>query len=86
MLESRYPWTTWAFATTVVVALASCDGSQRGGPLVALLPGEGFVVGAHLSIVAEQSGFLLLFVNDTDEDNDEGGFDVRVVVEPGYAR
>jgi hypothetical protein len=58
----------------------------RHAALVAVLPGEGFVVGERVSLIAEQSGFLLLFVNDTDEGNNEGGFDVRVTVTPGRQR
>lgn len=48
--------------------------------LVALLPGQAVPIGQGATFVAEQSGFLLLFVNDTDEDNNTGGYDVRVDV------
>lgn len=58
----------------------------RHAALVAVLPGEGFEVGERISITAHQSGFLLLFVNDTDAGNNDGGFDVRVTVTPGSAR
>ncbi len=58
----------------------------RHAALVAVLPWEGLAVGERISITAEQSGFLLLFVNDTDEGNNEGGFDVRVTVAPGGRR
>ncbi len=50
--------------------------------LVAVMPGDAFFVGAASARVAEQSGFLLLFVNDTDRGNNEGGFDVAVTIEP----
>lgn len=50
--------------------------------LVAILPGQAVVVGAERTFVAEQSGLLFLFVNDTDEDNNVGGFTVRVDVTP----
>ncbi len=55
----------------------------RHASLVALLPGQELEVGPRASFVVEQAGFLLLFVNDTDEDNNQGGFEVRVTVEPG---
>lgn len=54
----------------------------RHASLVAVLPGQTAEVGVQGSFVAEQSGFLLLFANDTDEDNNVGGFDVMVTVEP----
>jgi hypothetical protein len=51
--------------------------------LVGILPGRQLVtLGASPTFVAEQAGFLLLFVNDTDEGNNAGGFDVLVHVEP----
>ena len=56
--------------------------SARHASLVAVLPGQTEAVGVQKSFVAAQSGFLLLFVNDTDEDNNTGGFDVLVTVEP----
>ena len=50
--------------------------------LVGALPGQAVVVGRETTFTAEQSGLLLLFVNDTDEDNNEGGFQVHVDVMP----
>jgi hypothetical protein len=55
----------------------------RHASLVGVLPGQALEVGPALEFVATESGLLLLFVNDTDEGNNEGGFEVRVVVEPG---
>lgn len=55
----------------------------RHASLVGVLPGQALEVGSGLDFVAAESGLLLLFVNDTDEGNNEGGFEVRVVVEPG---
>ncbi len=52
--------------------------------LVGVLPGQAIAVGAEATFMAEQSGFLLLFVNDTDEGNDEGDFFVTVTVEPPF--
>ena len=50
--------------------------------LVALLPGQAVPVGREATFVAEQAGLMLLFVNDTDEDNNAGGFVVHVAIEP----
>lgn len=50
--------------------------------LVGLLPGRAVEIGEHASIIAEESGYLLLFVNDEDTGNNTGGFDVAVTVEP----
>lgn len=50
--------------------------------LVGLLPGEASFVGTSRALTAQQSGFLLLFVNDTDASNNSGAFDVTVLVEP----
>lgn len=54
----------------------------RHASLVAVLPGQTEVVGQTAGFVVQQSGFMLLFVNDTDEDNNEGVFDVEVTIEP----
>lgn len=56
--------------------------AARHAALVGVLPGDAFVVGSGTSLIADQSGYLLLFVNDTDEGNNDGGFDVQVTVEP----
>lgn len=48
--------------------------------LVGVLPNQTFVVGREATFTAEQAGLLLLFVNDTDEGNNEGGFQVHVDV------
>ncbi len=50
--------------------------------LVALLAGQAVPVGAEQTFVADQAGFLLLFVNDTDVDNNSGSFDVHVDIVP----
>jgi len=55
----------------------------RHASLVGLLPGQPIAIGARADVVAEQAGLLLLFVNDTDVGNDDGGFDVLVHVDPG---
>jgi hypothetical protein len=54
----------------------------RHASLVGLLPGQAIELGAEASVGVAQAGFLLLFVNDTDEGNNSGGFDVQVTVEP----
>jgi hypothetical protein len=54
----------------------------RHAALVAILPDQSVAIGNRSSFVVEQAGFLLLFVNDSDESNNSGGFDVRVTVEP----
>ena len=56
--------------------------TSRHASLVAVLPGQAIAVGAERAFVAEQAGFLILFVNDTDEGNNTGGFDVRVDIAP----
>lgn len=38
-------------------------------------------IGGQRTFVAQQAGFLLLFVNDTADGNNTGGFDVHVDVE-----
>ena len=55
---------------------------SRHASLVAVLPGQAVTVGPERSFVAEQSGFLILFVNDTDEGNNTGGFNVHVDITP----
>jgi hypothetical protein len=50
--------------------------------LVAVLPGQAEVVGQAATFTAQQSGWLLLFVNDTDVGNNSGGFEVDVTVSP----
>jgi hypothetical protein len=56
--------------------------SARHASLVAILPGQPLTIGRTASVVAKQSGLLLLFVNDTDVDNNDGGFEVQVTVSP----
>ena len=59
--------------------------SHRKAPhiaLVGILPEQPLVIGVESTFIAERSGLLLLFVNDTDEGNNEGGFQVEVQVEP----
>jgi hypothetical protein len=48
--------------------------------LVGLLPGQPVAIGDGHTFIAERAGMLLLFVNDTDADNNEGGFRVNVEV------
>jgi hypothetical protein len=50
--------------------------------LVAAVPGEHLRVGKARTFAAPQSGYVLLFVNDTDVDNNTGAFNVRVTVTP----
>jgi hypothetical protein len=50
--------------------------------LVAVLPGQAEVVGHAATFTAQQSGWLLLFVNDTDLGNNRGEFEVDVTVSP----
>lgn len=50
--------------------------------LVAALPGQHLLVGSFTSFVVRESGFMLLFVNDTDQGNNTGGFDVTVQIDP----
>ncbi|HWO18805.1 MAG TPA: hypothetical protein VNO30_08510 [Kofleriaceae bacterium] len=50
--------------------------------LVAAVPGQGAPIGLHPTIRVTQAGSILLFVNDSDVDNNEGWFDVRVTVTP----
>lgn len=50
--------------------------------LVGLLPQQPLAIGSHGTFIAEQSGFLLLFLNDTDTGNNSGGLDVSVTIEP----
>lgn len=57
-------------------------GQARHASLVGVAPDQRVMIGAGTSFVVEQAGLLLLFVNDTDEDNNEGGFEVEVTVEP----
>lgn len=54
--------------------------AQPHASLVAVLAGQAVPVGRERTFVAEQAGFLLLFVNDSDDGNNTGGFDVRVDV------
>jgi hypothetical protein len=54
----------------------------RHASLVGLLPGQAVPIGVAESFVVEQAGLLLLFANDTDEGNNDGGFAVEVTVEP----
>lgn len=54
----------------------------RHAALVGILPDQRVEIGVGTSFVVEQAGFLLLFVNDTDEGNNAGGFEVQVSVEP----
>lgn len=54
----------------------------RHASLVALLPGQAIHVGEESRFVVEQAGFLLLFVNDTDEGNNDGGFSAHVEIVP----
>lgn len=57
--------------------------ASRHASLVGVLPTQAVTIGKAATVVAEQSGSLLLFVNDTDVDNNSGGFDVTVTIEPG---
>jgi hypothetical protein len=50
--------------------------------LLAVLPGQAEVVGSSATFTAQQSGWLLLFVNDTDLGNNSGAFEVAVTVAP----
>lgn len=54
----------------------------RHASLVGILPAQPIAMGVEKSFIVQQSGLLLLFANDTDPDNNEGGFDVEVTVEP----
>jgi hypothetical protein len=51
--------------------------------LVAVAPGARWFIGTSSQVRAEESGQVLLFVNDTDENNNEGSFSAHVVVTPG---
>lgn len=50
--------------------------------LVGALPEQALVVGREKTFTVDRAGFLLLFVNDTDEGNNQGGFQVHVEVRP----
>lgn len=50
--------------------------------LIAIAPGENYGIGTGRTFRVMQSGRVLLFVNDTDVGNNDGAFDVRVVVTP----
>jgi len=50
--------------------------------LVALFPGAAYYVGSSNQLHVDQSGEVLLFVNDKDTDNNRGTFQVHVVVDP----
>ena len=50
--------------------------------LIAIVPGENYGIGMGRSFRVAQSGHVLLFVNDTDVGNNDGAFEVRVVVTP----
>lgn len=50
--------------------------------LVAIVPGAHYGIGTGRRFRVTQSGHVLLFVNDTDVGNNDGAFDVRVVVTP----
>lgn len=57
----------------------------RGVPhaaLVAYFPGASVYVGSSQQMIAQQSGEVLLFVNDRDEANNLGSFRVHVTVDP----
>jgi hypothetical protein len=60
------------------------DGFDRArhASLIAIAPGENLNIGASRTFRVAQSGRVLLFVNDTDVGNNDGAFDVRVVVTP----
>ena len=45
--------------------------------------GDWFLVGAERTITAKVTGTLSLLINDTDLGNNDGGFDVRYVIERG---
>lgn len=66
-------WASYNYSTFSEVPHAS---------LVALLPSQALRVGAGLSFVVRESGFLLLFVNDTDVGNNTGGFAVEIQIAP----
>jgi hypothetical protein len=50
--------------------------------LVGEVPGMRLAIGPGTRFVAAQSGYLLLFVNDSDTDNNHGAFHVHVTVDP----
>jgi hypothetical protein len=50
--------------------------------LVGEAPGVRYPVGPQAQFRVEQSGYLLLFVNDADTDNNHGAFQVHVSVDP----
>jgi hypothetical protein len=50
--------------------------------LVALFPGAAYYVGSSRQLHVEQSGQVLLFVNDKDVGNNRGAFQVHVTVDP----
>jgi hypothetical protein len=50
--------------------------------LVAYVPGARLYIAASRQLIAEQSGPLVLLVNDRDERNNRGSFRARVVVDP----
>jgi hypothetical protein len=50
--------------------------------LVGEVPGMLIPIGPGTRFVAAQSGYLLLFVNDQDTDNNHGEFQVHVTVDP----
>lgn len=54
----------------------------RHASLVGVLPAQPIAIGVEESFVVRQSGLLLLFVNDTDPGNNDGGYSVEVTVEP----
>jgi hypothetical protein len=56
--------------------------NARHASLVAVVPGGRYAFGAHGTIKIEQSGRVLLFVNDTDVGNNSGAFQVKVTVVP----
>jgi hypothetical protein len=66
-------WETYSYDTFAKSPHAS---------LVAVLAGQAVPVGTARTFVAEQAGFLLLFVNDTRLSDNSGSFDVHVDVVP----
>lgn len=50
--------------------------------LVGIAPDAKLVVGPEARIRVDESGLILLFVNDTDVDNNHGSFHVHVTVDP----
>ncbi len=49
--------------------------------LVGLAPDQPIAIGASATFVVKEAGFLLLFVNDRDVDNNTGAFDVTIDIQ-----